>query len=200
MNESNRTRRCIVFADGIECVDSGSPSEVARAVAQLLQQRPDARILAFDESSSEPVELDALMRAMPAAEPASAGTPGQAEAAPRARGRPRLGVVSREVTLLPRHWEWLNAQPGGASVALRRLVDEARIAGAGRERQRLAQESAYRFMSAIAGDRPNFEEASRALFAGDLDRLAELVGAWPGDVKNHLLRLADAASGSIPMS
>src|SRR5262249_47731929 len=41
-------------------------------------------------------------------------------------GRPRLGVVSREVSLLPRHWEWLEQQPSGISAALRRLVDEAR--------------------------------------------------------------------------
>ena len=76
-------------------------------------------------------------------------------------------MVAREVTLLPRHWEWLAQQSGGASVALRRLVDQARRGTEDKDRIRRAQEAAYRFMSAMAGNRPNFEDAIRALFAGD---------------------------------
>ena len=89
----------------------------------------------------------------------------------RRRGRPTLGVVGREVTLLPRHWDWLNAQPGGASVSLRKLVDQARKTGGERERRREAQQRAYRVMAALAGDLPGFEEGSRAVFADDLARL-----------------------------
>ena len=110
--------------------------------------------------------------------------------APRGRGRPRLGVVAREITLLPRHWEWLNGQPGGASVALRKLVDEARRANAGKDRVRLARESSYRFMSAMAGDQPGFEEATRALFAGDRERFEEQTARWPADVRDHANKLA----------
>jgi hypothetical protein len=109
---------------------------------------------------------------------------------PRGRGRPKLGVVSREVTLLPRHWEWLTAQPGGASVALRKLVDEARRTHAEKDRCRSAQERAYHFMSAMAGDMPSFEEAARALFANDQSRLRELVAAWPEDVRDYAIELA----------
>jgi hypothetical protein len=100
------------------------------------------------------------------------------------------------VTLLPRHWEWLSAQPGGASVALRKLVEEARRANLGRDRVRQAQDSAYRFMFAVAGDRPGFEEATRALFAGDPDRFEQCVDAWPDDIRAHAKQLASAAFGA----
>ena len=111
---------------------------------------------------------------------------------PRGRGRPKLGVVAREITLLPRHWDWLNSQPGGASVALRKLVEEARRGSGDRDRIRSAQEAAYHFMSAIAGNLPGFEEASRALFAYDRRRFGDLIAAWPEDVRDHVIKLAFA--------
>lgn len=108
-------------------------------------------------------------------------------------GRPRLGVVSREVSLLPRHWTWLDRQSGGVSGALRRLVDEAAKSGQGQERARLAREAASRFMWVMAGNLPHFEEASRALFAKDQERFESLIQDWPVDVRRHLERLvADA--------
>lgn len=104
-------------------------------------------------------------------------------------GRPRLGVVSREVSLLPRHWDWLEQQPNGISAALRRLVDEARKRAPSEERARLAREAAGRFMTAMAGNLPGYEEASRALFAKDHERFTHLIAAWPEDVRLHLERL-----------
>ena len=109
---------------------------------------------------------------------------------PRGRGRPKLGVVAREVTLLPRHWDWLAAQPGGASVTLRKLVDEARRANVDRDRQRRASECAYHVMSAMAGDMAGFEEASRALFANDAAKFRQLTDAWPADVRDYVRDLA----------
>ncbi|VVE38689.1 hypothetical protein PIN31115_04018 [Pandoraea iniqua] len=111
------------------------------------------------------------------------------EAPAKSRGRPKLGVVAREVTLLPRHWDWLAEQPGGASVVLRKLVEEARRKFASRDLMRRAQERAYRFMSTMAGDLPEFEEASRALFANDFDALGKRIAGWPDDVREYLLRL-----------
>ncbi|HMT15841.1 MAG TPA: DUF2239 family protein, partial [Ottowia sp.] len=105
-------------------------------------------------------------------------------------GRPRLGVVAREVTLLPRHWDWLAAQPGGASAALRRLVEDARKVHAERDRERAAKERSYRFMSAIAGHLPGFEEASRALFADSAAAFDSRVADWPADVRAYLRWLA----------
>lgn len=108
------------------------------------------------------------------------------------RGRPRLGVVAREVTLLPRHWDWLAAQPGGASVVLRRLVDAARRDDAGN--RRAARDARYRFMAAIAGDLPGFEAASRALFADDDVQFAALTATWPQDI---VASIADMGTGAL---
>jgi hypothetical protein len=102
-------------------------------------------------------------------------------------------VVAREVTLLPRHWDWLNAQPGGASVALRRLVDEARRTKGRSQALRARQEAAYRFLTVVAGNWPNYEEANRALFAGDAQRFAQLTDGWPSDARDHARTLAFAA-------
>jgi hypothetical protein len=109
---------------------------------------------------------------------------------PRGRGRPKLGVVAREVTLLPRHWDWLAAQRGGASVTLRKLIDEARRASVDRDRQRRANERAYHFMSTMAGDMAGFEEASRALFANDAAKFQQQTEAWPADVRDYVIYLA----------
>lgn len=105
------------------------------------------------------------------------------------RGRPKLGVISKEVTLLPRHWEWLAAQSSGASAAIRRLVDEARKKTGTTTQKRTAQEAAYHFMTTIAGDFPYYEEATRALFADDRAKLEEFIAQWPQDIRTYLLYL-----------
>ncbi|MCC8949515.1 DUF2239 family protein, partial [Bradyrhizobium sp. Arg62] len=110
--------------------------------------------------------------------------------APRGPGRPKLGVVAREITLLPRHWDWLAQQKGGASVAIRKLVDEARRSSGDKDRTRSAQDAAYRFMTVMAGNRPNYEDAIRALFAHDRRRFATLIADWPADIRDHAIRLA----------
>jgi len=119
--------------------------------------------------------------------------PGTEPAAPRGPGRPKLGVVAREVTLLPRHWDWLGRQPGGASVTLRRLVESARRAGSAQEQARQASEAADRAMRTLAGDLPGFEEASRAFWRGERATFDQLTVDWPTDVRQHLLQLAHRA-------
>ena len=151
--------------------------------AQLRQYAGSAPLLIFDDTSGALVDLDLRE---PTPEPMAAE-------APRSVGRPKLGVVAREVTLLPRHWDWLGRQPGGASVALRRLVEEARRIHHGRDTEREAGEAAYRFMTAMAGSLEGFEEAARALFAGDQPRFAALVAVWPHDVSEYLQGLAAAS-------
>ena len=181
--------------DGPTRIAGGPLAEVALAAARTLRRRPAATVLVYDDADGRPVDLDLrgddrevvgrLAETATQAEPEAT--------APRSRGRPRLGVVSREVTLLPRHWDWLRAQPGGASVALRRLVEEARRGGAGRDRTRSSREAAYRFLSAMAGDLPGYEEALRALFAGDRTKFEAHASAWPKDVRDYGLRLADGS-------
>jgi hypothetical protein len=147
----------------------------------------DTPVLVFDDVTGQQIDLDT--RGSDAEVRARYAPP---EEPPRGRGRPKLGVVAREVTLLPRHWEWLNRQPGGASAALRALVDEARRESANetRARTRAAQGAAYAFMHAIAGNFPGFEEATRALFAGDRAGFEAEILHWPHDVRAHALRLA----------
>jgi hypothetical protein len=184
----------------------GDPKDVITRVKAFLDTRPDEAIFVLDANSSRPVEIDlrgsltTILKRLPApvAEETSLSETAT-EAVPRGPGRPKLGVVAREVTLLPRHWDWLGTQPGGASVALRKLVERARRASAETDRRREAMESAYRFMHAMAGDEAGFEEASRALFAGDLPRLQDEVAKWPRDVRMHLLELASrvASTSSI---
>jgi len=110
----------------------------------------------------------------------------------RGPGRPKLGVVSKEVTLLPRHWEWLGRQRGGASATLRRLVEEARKRESPRDREIKAREATYRFMSDMAANLPGYEEASRALFAGDYEALAREMRDWPSDIRGYVSRLLEA--------
>jgi hypothetical protein len=183
----------------------GSLAEVALQVKLALQARPLARFLVFNASSSETIDIDLrgsaeevlarLSAVLPEPEVApDLGRPTDEAAAARSGpGRPRLGVVAREVTLLPRHWAWLGSQPGGASVALRKLVEQASRASQGQDRRRQAQEATYRFMSVMAGSLPGFEEAARALFAADRLRWQGLIALWPKDIQSHLQQLAPAA-------
>lgn len=179
---------------GPRLLASGPLDEVAVAVARAGErgQQP----LVFSDATGSQVDLD--LRGDEAEIRARHRAPPAAEAAPRGRGRPRLGVVAREVTLLPEQWEWLSAQPGGASVALRKLVQQARRSGTDRQRLRQAQERSYKVMVALAGDRPGFEEAARALFAGDLQAVAARTERWPRDIREHVLRLAQPDDPETP--
>ena len=179
--------------EGPQRLVSGPIAEVALAIKGAT--RPASNPVAiFSDSTGRPIDLDLrgsnaeVLARLSALSPAA-----QDEAVanePRGRGRPKLGVVAREVTLLPRHWEWLSAQPGGASVALRKLVEEARKASGDRDRHRAARDAAYHFMSAMAGNLAKFEEASRALFADDRRRFTSLIAPWPADIRDHAVKLA----------
>lgn len=179
---------------GTTCLASGALKEVVLQAKTSMDRGQDALILIFNDLTGGVIDVD--FRGTPADVvrrlEAQAGGPDRT-AGPRGPGRPKLGVVAREVTLLPRHWEWLATQPGGASVALRRLVEEARRDRSGKDRVRGSQAAAYKFMSAMAGDEPGFEESARALFAGNIDRFDALVEHWPPDVRDHARRLATGA-------
>lgn len=202
--------------DGFRLIGSGSLLDNTLAAKKAAAASTAGPILTFDDHTGRTVDLDtrgsdaeiaARLRAgkSAASAPASADherAPESAAAssvavpeAARGRGRPKLGVVAREVTLLPRHWDWLATQPGGASVALRKLVETARKTHADQDRLRLAHERAYHFMLAIAGDLPGYEEATRALFANDEPKFRSLVAPWPPDVRDHATKLAFDPAG-----
>lgn len=182
---------CIAF-DGHRRIAAGSLADVAVATKQAVDAGANGPVLIFDERDGRPLELD-LRGTIADVVARLPSPPHDAELAPRGPGRPKLGVVAREVTLLPRHWDWLASQPGGASASLRRLVDEARRNHAERDAARLAGEAVDRFMSAMAGNLPGYEEASRAFWRKERERFMQVTDAWPADVREHVRRLATRA-------
>lgn len=178
-----RPRTYVAFA-GDKLVAEGDLRAVIARVKERAERGRAEGILLFDDDTGRQLEVslegtveEVIARTMP--EPAPAG-----------RGRPKLGVTSREVTLLPRHWEWLERQPHGISATLRRLVDEARKREPDEEAKRHAREAAHRFMTTMAGDRPGYEEALRALYAKDRDGFEKRIKRWPADVREHTAKLA----------
>ena len=179
MTSSIPTRSATYSAfQGPRRLGGGTLSEVTTLAREAHARRSEVNILIFDDRSGRTVEVDWTN---PPVE------------VPRGPGRPKLGVVPREVTLLPRHWEWLNRQPGGASVALRKLVEEARRDGTGTDRRRSSQEATYEFTTAMAGDEPGYEEALRALYRRDRARFEELIKPWPADVATYTRLLSQDA-------
>jgi hypothetical protein len=189
---------------GHHILAAGALADVALAVRQAMDAGNDATILVFDDQSGKQVDLDLSgspaaiaerHRARVAPPPGIPRRRGGKKRNPRGRGRPKLGVVAREVTLLPRHWDWLGEQPGGASVALRKLVEQARRDNEARDRRRQRQEATYHFMSSMGGNLPGFEEATRALYADDRERFAQQIAAWPEDVRGYAMGLAWGETG-----
>ena len=196
-----KPKSCTAFK-GNRRVASGDLLIVVSKVKKIIDQDEQASVLIFDDDTCDLVEVDlrgtmedVLKRLETVPEGGdSVNTLSDTEQnSQRGPGRPKLGVVSREVTLLPRHWDWLNSQPGGASVALRKLVEEARRVNKNKDRVRHSQEVVYRFMTTMAGNFPGFEEALRALFAGDSERFNSLVDPWAVDIRDHARKLARAA-------
>jgi hypothetical protein len=166
--------RVTAFRDGKQ-IASGEREEVAKALHQALLEQ-DGTILVFEDSSGRVTDLD------------------YRNVAPRKAGRPKLGVKAREVTLLPRHWDWLAEQSGGASTTLRRLIDQARKAGRTR---REAQDATYRFMQAACGDLPQYEEALRALYSAQDRQFQMLIGQWPADIARYVKKLLGDQPGEV---
>jgi hypothetical protein len=189
--EPKLDRPCTAFA-GFKKIADGEVTEVARKVKKYMEKDSEVRILIFDDRTSLPVEVDfrgnadAVLKRLKAfssenEEPEKSTGP----------GRPKLGVVSREIGLLPRHWEWLALQPGGASVTLRKLVEDAKKRNHSRDEIRQSQEAAYKFMTAMAGDLPHLEDALRAFYAKDDAKFEKLMGDWPTDIREHARKIGE---------
>jgi hypothetical protein len=178
----------VAFA-GSRRVASGSLAEILPGLKKRFDSDPSELLLLFEVETGKRRDFDlrgsledVIGRYAP---PAAHG-----------RGRPKLGVTSREITLLPRHWEWLDAQPSGASAALRRLVEAAIRHEPGKERARRIRSALSDFLSVMAGNRPHYEEACRALFEGDHARLVALIARWPRDIREYVVAQAEAAASA----
>lgn len=170
--------RCLTAFAGEHVVAAGEEDEVRRALQAM---GGDAQaVLLFDDLTGRQVDIDLHASTVPEQ---------------RGPGRPKMGVQSREVTLLPRQWEWLAAQPGGASATLRQLVEQARKVSAGSISPRAAMDAAYHFLTVMAGDRPGYEAAIRALYAKDRAAFEACCAEWPAAIRDHALALAAPAIG-----
>ncbi len=178
--------------EGEKLLSSGSLDQVALKVKKRLKANQAASILIFSDSTGKQMDLDLRGSDSEILERMKIYlSPKSSEQTTTGPGRPKLGVVSREISLLPRHWEWLATQPGGASVTLRKLVDEARKSSEGKESAKVIQERTYQFMSVLAGNLPNYEEALRALYAKDKKKFQAMIRDWPVDVRDHSKNLSD---------
>lgn len=207
------SKPCTAF-EGRRLLLSGPLVEVALTVKTATERDASAPVLTFDDATGRVLDFDlrgtkadVVERLTRLSSENADQTPSRRVSSPtaskkpdvsRGRGRPKLGVVGREVTLLPGQWTWLAAQPGGASVTLRKLVNAAQRTGGAAQKMRAAQESAYHFMSAMAGDLPGFEEATRALFSDNRARFEQHVAGWPTDVRAYATRLAFGAPTDGP--
>jgi len=184
---------CAAFV-GSDLIATGAFAEVVHEVKRHHDVHPNDLILIFDHKESRPIEVD-LRGSMDDvfARIEKQRKPTKPQPKVKKPGRPKLGVVSKEVTLLPRHWEWLAQQRGGASVTLRRLVGEAMKAADPLAAQRGAQQSTYRLMTAVAGDLPNYEDAIRALFAAEQDEFFNIIADWPEGLRHHIVQISKVA-------
>ncbi|WP_247897654.1 DUF2239 family protein [Paenibacillus pabuli] len=188
---------CTAFLEK-DCFAKGTLHYVVEIAKDTLEDSKLIQLLIFDDLTGKPLDIDFRGNTAEVLERlnSQAGRipdTKENEQPSRRVGRPKLGVVSGEVTLLPRHWDWLKAQPGGASVTLRKLIDEARRMGENESKVRVAQEASYHFMTAMAGDFPQYEEALRALYAGNEDLFYGLIDDWTPGIRDYIKTLAKGA-------
>ncbi len=179
---------CVAFA-GSQRLAFGALADVAAAVNAALEADTNISPLIFTADTSQPIELD--LRGTLEDVLSRLASPGSPQA--KGPGRPKLGVIPREITLLPRHWEHLGSPASGASAKLRALVEADLRATADTQCQKKGQEALYRFMTAVGGNEARFDEAARALFAGDRAKFEARIVDWPYHIRTHLIYLADAA-------
>ncbi|HEY7958331.1 MAG TPA: DUF2239 family protein [Polyangia bacterium] len=172
---------------GARRVAEGSLREILPMLKQRFDEDRSELVLVFELETGRQVDFDLRGSLDEVLEREAPGTP-------RGPGRPKLGVLSREVSLFPRHWDWLEEQPNGISGVLRRLVEQAIKGQTGKQRAERVRAALSRFLSSMAGDRPHYEEASRALFEGQTRRFEALVRKWPKDIRSYAVRQAREAA------
>lgn len=188
----NTWRQTYTAFTGHSKLAQGVLDHVVLEFKQHVELYPEASVLVFNDLTGKQMDFDLRGSTAEVLERLRVYLPHEeATVASTGPGRPKLGVVSREISLLPHHWEWLATQSGGASATLRRLIEEAKKSSSAKDRIKRAQERAYKFMAAIAGDFPHYEEALRALFAHDSNGFIQWISTWPDDIRAHAQMLAE---------
>ncbi|MBL7689782.1 MAG: DUF2239 family protein [Bdellovibrionaceae bacterium] len=176
--------------EGSKLLVRGPLDKVVLKSKHRLEKSPEASILIFSDSTGRTIDFNFHGSEDDVLKRLEIYVSGEEAKSANGPGRPKLGVVSREVSLLPRHWEWLANQTGGASATLRKLIESEQKKSAGGLSLKQAQERVYKFMSVLAGDLEGYEEALRALYRKDVDSFQTHIKSWPRDVKTHTLTLA----------
>jgi uncharacterized protein len=175
---------------GHKLLAHGDLLKVALKVKRKLKEEPHASVLIFSDLTGKQMDLDLRGAEKEIEQRLQIFVAEEPTTAIQGRGRPKLGVVAREVSLLPRHWEWLSTQSGGASATLRRLIEDARKKTSSRDVIKQSLERTHSFMTALGGDLPGYEEALRALYAKDEKKFHKQLEAWPMHVRDHAIKLA----------
>ena len=179
------------------CIGQGELTDVALAAHRFLRTHPDQSALILQDSTCQIIDLDlsgdeALLERKANHYPIRSQAPVPDSKDP----------ITGEITLLPRHWQWLAEQGGNASATLRRLIDEARrdpkqkADNECRRRQQLT----YRFCQALCGDFQGYEDALRALYAADKDSFKTHISTWPADFALRAEALAEPIWATVPSS
>lgn len=189
--EQTQTQSYSAF-EGVNLLSQGSLEEVVLTVKRRLKSKSDASILVFSDLTGKQMDFDLRGTEKEVVQRLKVYLVPDAEKSQAGPGRPKLGVVAREISLLPRHWEWLSTQSGGASAVLRRLVETEMKGSTQKERIKQTQESTYKFLSSIAGNLGHYEEVIRALYAKDFKEFKDSMSGWPIDIKQHAISLSES--------
>lgn len=171
----------------------GSLIEVALKVKERLGSLSNSSILIFSDSSGKTMDLNFQGSEQELVKRLSVFVSEETPKDLNGPGRPKLGVISREVSLLPRHWEWLASQSGGASATLRRLIEVEVKTTSTNPSPKLVQERTYKVMNVMAGDLRGYEEALRALYKRDEKAFLKEIAQWPSDVRDYVTELGQPA-------
>lgn len=174
--------------DGSKIISQGTLAHIALSLKQKTREQKTATLLVFSDLTGRQIDIDLSGTDKQVLDRLKVYSPQELQANTGA-GRPKLGVMPREISLLPNHWEWLLNQDGGSSAVIRNLIDE-KMKSRSKDKVKSAQETTYKFLSAIAGDLPNFEEAIRFLYRKDKKKFSELISSWPKDIIKYSMMLA----------
>ncbi len=178
--------------DGSQVFAKGSLTEVVKKIKTAIGKSANNSILIFSDTTGRTMDFNFQGSEKDVSKRLEVYVAEEPSVVPAGPGRPKIGVVSREVSLQPRHWEWLATQSGGASATLRLLVEHAKKKGEGTLNTKQAQERTYKFMSVMGGDLPGYEEALRALYKSDEKTFASHISKWPEDIRTFTEQLAES--------
>lgn len=156
-------------------------------VALALQKQSEMNVLVFNDQTGQQIDLD-----LSGSEDDLKQRYTEVEYVKKV-GRPKLGVISREITLQQKHWNWLDQQSSSASAVIRKLIDKELNDPSSESNIMLAKQAIDHFMLAMLGNMPNYEEATRALYQGNKSHFLALIHNYPKDLKVYLELKAQTA-------